>query len=89
MKEMTNKELNKYVREITERKFNPVLCINSLMDVATYNDMKAVELCQSYRLSGIIYNLRHTYGLNIQDRWKENENTGARYKEYFLVNDEV
>ena len=44
MKEMTNKELNKYVREITERKFNPVLCINSLMEVATYNDMKAFEL---------------------------------------------
>lgn len=44
MKEMTNKELNKYVREITERKFNPVLCINSLMEVATYNDLKAFEL---------------------------------------------
>ena len=44
MKEMTNKELNKYVREINERKFNPVLCINSLMEVATYNDMKAFEL---------------------------------------------
>lgn len=48
-------------------------------------DMKAVELCQSYRLSAIIHNLRHTYGLNIQDRWLENENTGTRYKEYYLV----
>lgn len=50
-------------------------------------DMKAAELCQSYRLSAIIYNLRHEYGLNIQDRWKENKNTGTKYKEYFLVDD--
>jgi hypothetical protein len=49
-------------------------------------DMKAVELCQSYRLSGIIFNLRHSYGMNIQDRWLENENTGSRYKEYYLLN---
>ena len=48
-------------------------------------DMKAVELCQSYRLSAIIYTLRHSYGMNIQDRWKENENTGSRYKEYYYV----
>lgn len=47
-------------------------------------DMKAAELCQSYRLSGIIFNLRHSYGMNIQDRWIENENTGSRYKEYYL-----
>jgi len=48
-------------------------------------DMKAVELCQSYRLSAIIYTLRHNYGLNIQDRWLENKNTKTRYKEYYLV----
>lgn len=53
----------------------------------TITDMKAVEICQSYRLSGIIYNLRHDYGMNIQDRWLENENTGTRYKEYFLMED--
>lgn len=47
-------------------------------------DMKAVELCQSYRLSAIIFNLRK-YGYNIQDRWVQNENTGNRYKEYWLV----
>ena len=48
-------------------------------------DMKAVEIAQSYRLSAIIYNLRHHYGLNIQDRWVTNENTGNKYKEYWLV----
>ena len=53
----------------------------------TITDMKAVEICQSYRLSGIIYNLRHDYGMNIQDRWLENKNTGTRYKEYFLMED--
>ena len=51
-------------------------------------DMKAVELCQSYRLSAIIYNLRHSYGMNIQDRWVQNENTGNRYKEYFYKEEE-
>lgn len=54
----------------------------------TITDMKAVELCQSYRLSGIIYNLRYDYEMNIQDRWLENENTGTRYKEYYLVKKE-
>ena len=48
-------------------------------------DMKAVELCKSYRLSSIIYELRHHRGLNIQDRWVQNENTGNRYKEYWLI----
>lgn len=50
------------------------------------DDKKAVELCQSYRLSSIIYCLRHDYQLNIQDRWITNEETGSRYKEYWLVN---
>ena len=49
------------------------------------NDMKAVELCQSYRLSAIIYELRHRYDMNIQDRWITNENTGTRYKEYYII----
>ena len=49
-------------------------------------DMKTVELCKSYRLSSIIFELRHRHGLNIQDRWIENEETGNRYKEYWLVN---
>lgn len=48
-------------------------------------DAKAVKLCNSYRLSAIIYELRHRYGLNIQDRWKENKNTKTKYKEYYLV----
>ena len=49
-------------------------------------DMKAVELCQSYRLSAIIYELRHRYGLDVKDRWRENEITKNRYKEYYLIN---
>lgn len=48
------------------------------------DDKKAVELCQSYRLSSIIFCLRHDYELNIQDRWVTPEN-GNRYKEYWLV----
>ena len=51
----------------------------------TITDMKAVELCQSYRLSAIIYELRHRYDLNVQDRWIQNENTGNRYKEYYIL----
>ena len=47
-------------------------------------DVKAVELCQSYRLSGIIFALRQR-GYNIQDRWVQNENTHSRYKEYYLI----
>ena len=58
-----------------------------LEDGHTITDMTAVELCKSYRLSAIIYNLRHGYGLNIQDNWIENEETGTRYKEYWLVPD--
>lgn len=48
-------------------------------------DKKAVELCQSYRLSSIIFELRHHRELNIKDRWVTNETTGNRYKEYWLV----
>lgn len=65
--------------------------INVILDYLkegnSVTDMKAVELCQSYRLSAIIYELRHRYEYNIQDRWCENKNTGARYKEYYLVED--
>ena len=52
----------------------------------TITDMKAVEIAQSYRLSAIIYELRHHYGLDVRDRWLQNENTGNRYKEYYLAN---
>ena len=47
------------------------------------SDSIAVELCKSYRLSSIIYELRHRHGYNIQDRW--NESNGYKYKEYYLV----
>lgn len=48
------------------------------------SDAKAVELCNSYRLSAVIYELRHRHNLNIQDRWRETE-TGYKYKEYYLM----
>lgn len=48
-------------------------------------DIKAAEIANSYRLSSIIYCLRHDYELNIQDRWVRNDATGSRYKEYWLV----
>ena len=50
----------------------------------TITDMKAVELCKSYRLSAIIFELRHNYDMDIRDRWLQNENTKTRYKEYYL-----
>lgn len=60
--------------------------VREYLEAGNYiSDKKAVELCQSYRLSSIIYELRHTHELNVQDRWIENENTGNRYKEYYLV----
>ena len=61
--------------------------IKEFLEEGNYiTDMKAVELCQSYRLSAIIYTLRHNYDMNIQDRWITNESTGSRYKEYYLYN---
>lgn len=47
------------------------------------DDKKAVELCNSYRLSSIIFQLRHSHDLDIRDRWIELDN-GNRYKEYYL-----
>ena len=59
--------------------------VKEYLEAGNYiNDMKAVELCKSYRLSAIIFNLRHGYGMDIRDRWIENENTNTRYKEYYL-----
>ena len=40
---MTNKELNKYIKEIIENKYSPVLVVNSLMEYASYDDMKVFE----------------------------------------------
>lgn len=47
------------------------------------SDKIAVELCYSYRLSAIIYDLRHYYGIPVQDRWRESQN-GYKYKEYYI-----
>ena len=47
------------------------------------SDAKAAEICNSYRLSSIIHELRHRHGYNIQGRW--NESNGSRYMEYYLV----
>ena len=50
------------------------------------SDKVAVELCYSYRLSAIIYVLRHDYEIPVQDRWRESQN-GYRYKEYYIEKD--
>lgn len=50
------------------------------------SDSKAVELCNNYRLSSTIHELRHRHGYNIQDRWIEREN-GYKFKEYYLIED--
>lgn len=47
-------------------------------------DLKAYEICKSFRLSAIIYELRHRYNLQVSDRWIINQSTGTRYKEYWL-----
>lgn len=66
---------------------NKTLIVKEYLEQGNYiTDMKAAELCQSYRLSAIIYTLRHNYNMDIQDRWIKNENTKNRYKEYYLVN---
>lgn len=51
------------------------------------SDKTAVELCYSYRLSAIIYTLRHDYGIPVQDRWRESQN-GYKYKEYYITEEE-
>ena len=48
------------------------------------DDVKAADLFKSYRLSSIIFELRHRYELDIRDRWIETET--SRYKEYYLYN---
>ena len=59
--------------------------IKDYLEAGNYvDDAKAVDLCRSYRLSAIIYTLRHDYNMNIQDRWRENQDTVTRYKEYYL-----
>ena len=64
---------------------NKIKIILEYMKQGNYvSDSKAVELCDSYRLSAIIYELRHRHGYNIQDRWIETKN-GRKYKEYYLV----
>lgn len=58
--------------------------VKEYLEAGNYiTDAKAVELCQSYRLSAIIYELRHRYDMNIQDRWRETET--SRYKEYYYM----
>ena len=51
------------------------------------NDKIGVEKFYTYRLSGIIYNLRKLYGYNIIAEWQENKETGARYVDYYLIPD--
>lgn len=66
-----------------ESKINQILDYLERGGIVT--DVKAVEICNNYRLSATIYELRHNRGLNIQDRWVQNKDTGTRYKEYWLV----
>lgn len=64
---------------------NKTQIIKEYLEEGNYiTDMTAVELCHSYRLSAIIFELRHRYEMDIRDRWIENENTKSKYKEYYL-----
>lgn len=51
------------------------------------NDRIGVEKFYTYRLSAIIYKLRHYYGYNIISDWQYNKKTGARYVDYYLIPD--
>ena len=57
---------------------------NYLKQGNSISDSKAVELCNNYRLSSTIHELRHRHNMNIQDRWVEQEN-GYKFKEYYLL----
>lgn len=70
---------------MNESKINKIL--EYMQNGGRVTDMNAVEIAKTYRLSAIIYELRRNRGLNVQDRWLQNENTGARYKEYWLVDE--
>lgn len=59
------------------------IILNYLREGNYISDSKAVELCNSYRLSAIIHELRKRHNYNIQDRWIEQEN-GYKFKEYYL-----
>lgn len=60
------------------------IILNYLKEGNYISDSKAVELCNSYRLSSIIHELRRRHNLNVQDRWRKSEN-GYKYKEYYLL----
>ena len=58
--------------------------VKEYLEAGNYiDDIKAVELCKSYRLSAIIYELRHRYELDVRDRWIETKT--SRYKEYYIL----
>ena len=59
------KNKGKECKGMNETKINQIL--KYLENGGIVTDAKAVEICKTYRLSGIIYVLRHHKGLNIQD----------------------
>lgn len=47
-------------------------------------DVKAWKIAKTFRLSAIIYELRHRYDMQVSDRWVINPKTHTKYKEYWL-----
>lgn len=48
------------------------------------SSMEAFKLFNITRLSAVIYELKHRYGLKIDMEWEKNKNTGKRYGVYKL-----
>ena len=79
---MTNKEINKYIKEITENILNPVLVVNSLMEVASYDDMKIFEKKLPFIFRGLLklpYLRRKEYKSVFTTGYLINKNTPIQY----------
>ena len=54
----------------------------------TITPLEALKKWRCFRLGARIWELKHEHGYQIGDRYVRNEETGTRYKEYWLVKKE-
>lgn len=62
--------------------------LNHLKKYKSINSLDAIKLYGATRLSAIIYNLRHNYGLNIVSKivpFKDRYGTNSDYVDYILI----
>ena len=63
-----------------------------LQEHGTINSWEAIQLYKATRLSAIIYNLRHNYGMKIINDtvyFKDKYGTKSHYDNYILINDDL